>query len=78
LREALAESYREARDGLVALLRLGDDESGRTLASLLIATFDGLRIQWLIDPQPLPDDEEELLAGLERLEELIAKSRAGA
>jgi AcrR family transcriptional regulator len=75
LREALAESYRETREALVSLLGLGDDETGRGLASSLIANFDGLLIQWLIDPQAIPGDDE-LLAGLDRLEELLAKSRA--
>jgi AcrR family transcriptional regulator len=75
LREALAESYREARDGIATLLRLGDDEISRALASSLIATFDGLLLQWLIDPHATPGNEE-LLAVMDRLEELLAKSRA--
>ena len=75
LRESLAESYREDRDGIVSLLGLGDDEIGRGLASSLVATFHGLLILWLIDPQAVPGDEE-LLAGLDRLGALLAKSRA--
>jgi AcrR family transcriptional regulator len=77
LREALAESYREARDALVSLLGLGEDGIGRGLASSLVATFDGLLIQWLIDPRAIPGDDE-LLAGLDRLEELLAKSRVAS
>jgi AcrR family transcriptional regulator len=72
LRQALAESYRETRDALVALLKLADDEVGRALVSSLIANFDGLLIQWLIDPRATPGDDE-LLAGLDRLEELLAQ-----
>jgi AcrR family transcriptional regulator len=75
LRESLAESYRETRDAVGILLNLGDDEIGRSLASTLIATFDGLLIQWLIDPQATPGDKD-LLTGMDRLAGLFAAGKS--
>lgn len=77
LREALAESYRETRDALVTLAGLGADDVGQALASALIASFDGLLIQWLIDQQAIPSDDD-LMAGVDRIEVLLSKSRSGS
>lgn len=74
LRQALAESSREARHAVATLLNLGDDDIGQALASSFLATFDGLLIQWLIDPHATPGDEE-LLAGMDRLAELLTGPR---
>jgi AcrR family transcriptional regulator len=70
LRDALTVSYRESSGAVAALLHLGDDETGRALAATLIATFDGLLIQWLIAPQAAPSDAG-LLRAAERLSELL-------
>jgi AcrR family transcriptional regulator len=51
LRDVLAASYRESRTSLAAFLGLGEGEQGELLAGVLIAVFDGLLIQWLIDPE---------------------------
>jgi AcrR family transcriptional regulator len=51
LRDILAASYRESRTSLAAFLRLSEGEQGELLAGVLIAVFDGLLIQWLIDPE---------------------------
>lgn len=51
LRDILAASYRESRTGLAAFLRLSEGEQGELLAGVMIAVFDGLLIQWLIDPE---------------------------
>ncbi len=51
LRSALATSYRESRASLAGFLGLGKDESSQLQAGVLIAIFDGLIIQWLIDPK---------------------------
>lgn len=51
VRAPLAESYRQSRVTLAKLLGLGADETGDAAASLLIATFDGLLIQALLDPE---------------------------
>jgi hypothetical protein len=50
LREALARSYHEARASLAAFLGLHEQENADLHAGILIAVFDGLLIQWLIDP----------------------------
>jgi AcrR family transcriptional regulator len=51
LRDILGASYRESRTGLAALLGLSEDKHGQLQAGVLIAIFDGLLIQWLIDPE---------------------------
>jgi AcrR family transcriptional regulator len=51
LRDVLAASYRESRTSLAAFLELSEGEQGELLAGVLIAVFDGLLIQWLIDPE---------------------------
>jgi AcrR family transcriptional regulator len=60
LRAVLAESYREARASLADVLELGAGERGRLRAGTLIAMFDGLLIQWLLDPEQGRRDEREL------------------
>lgn len=51
LRDVLAASYRESRTSLAAFLGLSEGAQGELLAGVLIAVFDGLLIQWLIDPE---------------------------
>lgn len=51
LRDVLGASYRETRTSIAAVLELGEGEQGELLAGILIAMFDGLLIQWLIDPE---------------------------
>jgi AcrR family transcriptional regulator len=61
LRRGLATSYEEFRVAIAELIgsTLGMDEreaaEARTLASALIALFDGLLVQWLLDPRHTPD-----------------------
>jgi len=64
LRAVLAESFEEIRTGLASFLELDEDGFGDLRASLLIAAFDGLLIQWLIDPEQRSD-------ALRRLPELL-------
>jgi AcrR family transcriptional regulator len=55
LRVPLATHYREARDRIAAALAAsGDTERSAAMASLLLAIFDGLVIQWLLDPEETP------------------------
>ena len=58
IRAALAESYERARQNVAALLAsiTGQSETPhtRTTASVVVATFDGLLIQWLVDPATTP------------------------
>lgn len=50
VRGPLAESYRESRSAVAGLIGLGDDQAGEDAAGILIAVFDGLLIQALLDP----------------------------
>lgn len=50
VRVPLADSYRQSRVALAKLLGLGADEAGDDAAAVLLATFDGLLIQALLDP----------------------------
>jgi AcrR family transcriptional regulator len=68
LRDVLAASYRESRAGLAAVLELGEDEESELKAGLLIAMFDGLLIQWLIDPERGKSDLAHLPALLGALD----------
>ncbi len=52
------------RAGFAAYLGLDHDGLGELRASLLIAAFDGLLIQWLLDP-------EQGRRSLQRLPELL-------
>jgi AcrR family transcriptional regulator len=65
LREQMASNYREARRGAAAMLsrslgpqatRLRTDPE--LMASVLIAIFDGLLIQYLLDPSDTPKGDE--------------------
>lgn len=69
LRVELADSYARGRQAVMAIFGTGSDKTGMALASVLIATFDGLLIQWLLDPQRIPDGRL-LNRALERLEQL--------
>lgn len=51
LRQVLAQAFAEMRSGLSSYLKLDDDDLGEVRASVLIAIFDGLLIQWLTDPE---------------------------
>ncbi len=60
IRAGLIEAYRRGRDLTVDVFELTtiDGPHARVLASLLIAVFDGLLIQWLIDPENSPTGED--------------------
>lgn len=64
IRAGLVEAYERGRDLTVGLLSPAttEDAHARVFASLLIAIFDGLLIQWLIDPEHAPTGEELLSA----------------
>lgn len=50
VRAALAAGFRRTRANLAALLGLGDDQAGDDAAGLVVAMFDGLLFQVLLDP----------------------------
>src|SRR5438445_7319 len=65
LREQLAAHYRDARQGLTDAIRamFGPaaerlDGNAEVMASLLMALFDGLVLQWLLEPDAIPSGEE--------------------
>ena len=70
LREQMADYYRQARRGIAEVIRNGlgpaAEEMGtdpEVLASLMLAAFDGLAMQWLLDPGAAPSGED-LVASL--------------
>ena len=69
IRTALAESYERARENVVALLQALDGPAtvphSRAVASLLIAIFDGLLLQWLLDPDRTPTGAELIQTALQ-------------
>lgn len=66
VRQALAESYAESRETIAGLLELGQDQNALNAATLLIAVFDGLIIQGVVDPATTvePDAMSAALARL--------------
>jgi AcrR family transcriptional regulator len=50
VRERLAEGFRRSRPAVAALLGLGADQAGDDAAGLVLALFDGLLFQVLLDP----------------------------
>jgi AcrR family transcriptional regulator len=50
VRELLAEGFRRTRPNVASLLGLGTDPAGRDAAGLVLALFDGLLFQTLLDP----------------------------
>ena len=50
VRETLAAGFRRTRPTLASILGLGSDEAGEDAAGLVLALFDGLLFQALLDP----------------------------
>lgn len=74
VRDAIARSYRKSRDTIATLIGdiVGDIEAmdaatRRTIATVLIAVFDGLLIQWFVNPEEAPTGQETLQAFLTAL-----------
>lgn len=82
LRSQLARHYAEGRDAMAAHIvtsaagtPVRDERAATTLASLLTAIYDGLLVQWILDPQSTPSADE--LADV--VENLVARpARQGA
>jgi AcrR family transcriptional regulator len=51
VRERLAAGFHRTRPRLAAILGLGDDQAGRDTAGLILALFDGMLFQALLDPE---------------------------
>ncbi|MGH3984353.1 MAG: TetR family transcriptional regulator C-terminal domain-containing protein, partial [Pseudonocardiaceae bacterium] len=62
LRAQLAECYERLRATVAELVRASVDglpgPTARHVASFLIAVYDGLQVQWLLDPQRAPTADE--------------------
>jgi AcrR family transcriptional regulator len=69
LRGVLARSYRDSRRAVAELIGLGSDQAATDGAALVLAAFDGLLIQGLVDEKRRPD-ASALEAGIERLARL--------
>ncbi len=76
LREVLARAYSASRKSVAALLGLGEDPMAIDAAALLLATFDGLLIQALMD-EARPVEAASILRGAQRLSELAADTSDG-
>lgn len=50
VRQLLADGFRRTRPAVAALLGLGDDQAGEDAAALILAQFNGLLFQALLDP----------------------------
>lgn len=72
LRGVLARSYADSREGVAALLGLGEDEAAIDASSLVLATFDGLLIQSLVDETRWPN-AAAVWRGTERLSEVMGQ-----
>jgi AcrR family transcriptional regulator len=50
VRQLLADGFRRTRPAVAALLGLGDDQAGEDAAGMILAQFNGLLFQALLDP----------------------------
>jgi AcrR family transcriptional regulator len=73
LRADLAATYDEFRDAIAGAVRAAFADApqaeridARTLATVMIATFDGLLVQWEVDPEEVPSSAQltDVAAGL--------------
>jgi hypothetical protein len=67
LRQRMADSYAEFRQTIAATVRGAFGEAGEeagvnseAVASVIMAVFDGLLLQWSLDPDRVPDADELL------------------
>jgi AcrR family transcriptional regulator len=82
IRAGLIEAYERGRElaGTLLTPQAREGPHSRVFASLLIAVFDGLLIQWLIDPENAPTGEDltSAFAGLANVEGVGATPGTGA
>ena len=76
VRDLLAEGFRKTRPNLAAVLALGEDEAGLDAAGLVLALFDGLLFQTLIDPV-LAIEGERMTRAQARLRGLLPAGAGG-
>jgi AcrR family transcriptional regulator len=76
IRGLLSEGFRRTRSEVAAVLRLGDDPAGVDAGGLVLAMFDGLLFQVLLDPK-LAIDGDRMARAQERLGAVLS-DRDGA
>jgi AcrR family transcriptional regulator len=72
IREMLAEGFRRTRPNLASVLELGGDKAGQDAAGLVLALFDGLLFQTLLDPS-LAIEGERMRRAQARLRRILPK-----
>ncbi len=76
LRQHLARAYEAFREQIARAATGGSTDSNSAeminLASILIALFDGLALQWVLSPDGVPD-ADSLMSSLDLLAQLIAE-----
>jgi hypothetical protein len=78
VRRMLAAGFRRTRPTLASLLGLGADRAGEDAAGLVLALFDGLLLQVLLDPA-LAIEGERMQRAQSRLLRILPKApRRGA
>ena len=71
VRALLAAGFQRARGDVADVLGLGSDEAGRDAGALVLALFDGLLFQTLVD-QSLAVHGDRVAGGLVRLRDVLA------
>ncbi len=66
VRELLSDGFRRTRDDVATMLDLGTDAAGRDAAGLILALFNGLLFQSLVDPA-LDIEESRMVRAQARL-----------
>jgi AcrR family transcriptional regulator len=74
LRGVLARAYAASRKSVAALLGLGEGPAAIDAAALLLATFDGLLLQALMD-EARPVEAAAIWRGMKRLSELAVNAK---
>jgi AcrR family transcriptional regulator len=75
VRELLAAGFARARGDVASVLGLGDDQAGRDAGALVLAQFNGLLFQTLLDPK-LAVAGDRMQEAQERLADLGARKAA--
>lgn len=76
VRERLAAGFRRSRPAVASLLGLGPDQAGEDAAGLVLALFDGLLFQVLLDPD-LAIDGERMERAQARLRRVLPDGDGG-
>lgn len=75
LREVLARAYESSRKSIAAMLGLGEDQAATDASAILLATFDGLLIQAVMD-ETRPVEAMAIWRGMQRLSQLAGDAES--